>query len=134
MFRLSKRFHFSAAHRLLGLPDGHPCGTLHGHNYVAELALESLSLDARGFAQIDYHELAPVKAWIDAHWDHNAILSAEDPLNGGESTYLIDSNPSAECLARELFRVAEGLVGNLGARLVSVRISETPDTWAEYSE
>ena len=38
-FAISKEFHFSASHRLEGLHDGHPCGRMHGHNYVVEIEL-----------------------------------------------------------------------------------------------
>ena len=39
MFSISKQFHFCASHIIEGVPEGHPCGRLHGHNYVVELVL-----------------------------------------------------------------------------------------------
>lgn len=39
MRTLSKEFHFSAAHRLEGLQEGHPCGRMHGHNYIIRVFL-----------------------------------------------------------------------------------------------
>ena len=140
MFRISKRFDFCSAHRLLGLAEHHPCGVLHGHNYTAELIFESLGLDHRGFAQIDYRDLDVVKKWIDTSWDHKAILCSNDPLakvvwdQGVGHVYLMAENPTAENLARHLFNQVMTILGDPGHYLRAVRVSETPKTWAEYSE
>ena len=39
MNTISKEFHFSASHQLFGLKEGHPCGRLHGHNYIVKIFL-----------------------------------------------------------------------------------------------
>ena len=51
MYRISKEFSFSASHRLLGLPDGHPCARLHGHNYRVEVELSAADLNRYGFVR-----------------------------------------------------------------------------------
>ncbi|MFI6697695.1 6-pyruvoyl trahydropterin synthase family protein [Streptomyces sp. NPDC050509] len=50
---ISKEFHFSASHQLDGLPEDHPCGRLHGHNYVVALELSAPTdgLDTTGFVR-----------------------------------------------------------------------------------
>ena len=60
MFKISKEFHFSAAHSLDHLPVTHQCARLHGHNYIAKFVLESDTLDINDFV-IDYGDLSPVK-------------------------------------------------------------------------
>ena len=39
MYRISKEFHFSASHQLIGLPEDHQCARLHGHNYIVVVEL-----------------------------------------------------------------------------------------------
>jgi 6-pyruvoyltetrahydropterin/6-carboxytetrahydropterin synthase len=56
MFRITKEFHFSASHQILGLGEDHPCARLHGHNYVVEVELMSDELNSIGFVR-DYREL-----------------------------------------------------------------------------
>lgn len=123
-YRISKRFEFSASHILHGLPEGHQCGRLHGHNYVVEVELEG-DTDPVGFV-LDYGELAGFKRWIDATLDHRHLND------------VMDENPTAEHLASwmasQLDRVI--LAGLDGYRdrwhLAAVRVMETPKTVAEY--
>jgi len=120
MFRVSKRFSFSASHVLHGLGDDHPCSRLHGHNYELEVIAESEALDARGFV-VDFRELDDVKRWVDATLDHRHL---NDVLEG---------QPSAEAIAR---LVHEWCRANLPAavaeKVVAVRAWETPRAYAEY--
>lgn len=120
MFTIAKQFAFSASHHLDGLRDGHPCGRLHGHNYVVEVVLERDVLNEVGFVT-DYGDLAMVREFIDNEWDHQ-------DLNAWMEGQSLLGNPTAETLAAlvfDLFKV------HLPA-LVAVRVSETPKTWAEY--
>ena len=41
MYTITKRFAFSASHIIGGLPNGHPCARLHGHNYEVEVVLQA---------------------------------------------------------------------------------------------
>ncbi|MGW3210160.1 6-pyruvoyl trahydropterin synthase family protein [Streptomyces sp. NPDC001135] len=117
-FRISKQFRFSASHRLEGLPAEHPCGRLHGHNYVVELELSAAgdALDPTGFVR-DYGDLAEFSKWLDKAFDHRHL---NDVLEG--------ANPTAEHLSRWLY---ERWVPRY-PELSCVRISETDKTWAEY--
>ncbi|WP_411034128.1 6-carboxytetrahydropterin synthase QueD [Shinella sp. BYT-45] len=116
MFRITKEFHFSASHQLKGLPDGHPCARLHGHNYVVEVELAAEALDENGFVR-DYHELSVFKRYLDETFDHRHL---NDVL--GHDTV------TAEWLARHLFDWCRERLPETSA----VRVSETPKTWAEY--
>jgi len=117
MFTISKQFHFSASHIIEGVPQGHPCGRLHGHNYIAELVLQSPTLDNIGFV-VDYNELKSFQKIIETELDHRHL---NDVLPGATS---------AEAIAYYLYQRAKGL----WETVVAVRVSETPKTWAEYRE
>lgn len=116
MYRIAKSLEFSASHVLDGLPEGHQCGRLHGHNYVVEVELASDTLTDEGFV-LDYGALDDLFAHIKDRFDHRHL---NDHLLG---------NPTAENLARVIYEVAH----TSGLHLVSaVRVRETPKTLAEY--
>jgi 6-pyruvoyltetrahydropterin/6-carboxytetrahydropterin synthase len=116
MFTISKRFHFSASHRLGHLPADHPCSRLHGHNYVVEVVITCPCLDDRGFCQVDYRELEPFGKILDEELDHRHLND------------VLPIRPTAENLARYLHGRAKQIVPYVSA----VRVGETPETWAEY--
>jgi 6-pyruvoyltetrahydropterin/6-carboxytetrahydropterin synthase len=115
VFVISKRFEFSASHVLLGLPEGHPCGRLHGHNYIVEVELTSEHLNRLGFVR-DYGELVQLKRYIDDQFDHRHLND------------VLAINPTAENLAATLFHFCASMWPEVSA----VRVSETPKTWAEF--
>ena len=123
MYEIAKEFGLSASHILTKVPPGHPCGRLHGHNYVLEFVLRSGSLDARGFV-VDYRDLDGVKRWIDEHLDHRNLNEAV----AAPEAFGIAFEPTAEMLARFLYE--KWVV--LFPQLVAVRVRETPRTVAEY--
>jgi 6-pyruvoyltetrahydropterin/6-carboxytetrahydropterin synthase len=116
MYRLCKWFDFSAAHQLQHLGPDHPCARLHGHNYRVELIIESPILDDRGFCQVDYRELDAFKDWVDQTIDHRNLND------------VMPVRTTAENLARWLFDEAKRIT----PYLTTVRVYETPKTWAEY--
>lgn len=65
---ISKEFHFSASHILHGLKDGHPCGRLHGHNYILKFHLKGEPNEI-GFVQ-DYNELDPLGVAVSLKAQH----------------------------------------------------------------
>jgi len=120
MFTISKTFAFCASHRLEGLPPGHPCARMHGHNYVVEVAVSANALNTVGFV-IDYRDLAPCRDFIDSKLDHRHL---NDCLPEGV-------NPTAEEIARWLHGVFCSLLPVPPANL-AVAVCETPKTRAEY--
>ncbi len=116
MFRISKEFRFSASHQLTHLPAEHQCARLHGHNYVVVVELEAETLNGDGFVR-DYHELKPLKDYIDEAFDHRHL---NDVMGNTPST--------AEHLARHFYEWC----AERWPEAASVRVSETPATWAEY--
>jgi 6-pyruvoyltetrahydropterin/6-carboxytetrahydropterin synthase len=117
MYTITKRFDFSASHQLSGLPDGHQCARLHGHNYIVEVELQSDTLNDTGFV-VDYGELKPLKEYIDGTLDHRHLND------------VLPFQTSAENMARHLYQWSKAIWPQVSA----VRVSETPKTWAEYSE
>lgn len=118
MYEISKMFKFSAAHHLGGLPVGHQCGRVHGHNYTVTVTLLSSALDVTGFV-VDYGDLAPIKRMIDAGYDHRDL---NDRL----------AQPTAENLARQFFDDIASLGEPWCGLLHRVTVSETDTTTATY--
>ncbi len=116
MYTISKQYHVSASHILYGLAEGHPCGRLHGHNYVVEVELQAKELNAHGFVR-DYRELDPLKAYIDDEIDHRHL-----------NDILGENNTTAECIAKHFYDWCH----ERWPEVVSVRVQETPRTNAEY--
>lgn len=83
-----KTIRFEASHRLPNVPEGHPCGRLHGHSWVVELhvrgAVETMSGWIIDFADVK----SKFKDLYDA-LDHNHL----NELPGLE-------NPTSEHVAR----------------------------------
>lgn len=115
MFRIWKKFRFSASHQLEGLPADHQCSRLHGHNYVIEVELSSPDLDETGFVR-DFGDLAFVKDFIDSQWDHRHLND------------VVAYNPTAENMARDLYNRCREQWDETSA----VRVQETSTSWAEY--
>jgi len=53
--RVFKEFSFSAAHCLDGMPEGHPCKAVHGHNYKVRLEVQGKK-DNAGMV-VDFREI-----------------------------------------------------------------------------
>ena len=115
MYKISKQFSFSAAHKLDLLPDDHPCARLHGHNYVITVHLKSETLDEYGFVK-DYKVLKTVKNFIDETLDHRYLNDC------------IPDAPTSENIARFLY---EQFKPNI-PELYAVEVSETPQTSCIY--
>jgi 6-pyruvoyltetrahydropterin/6-carboxytetrahydropterin synthase len=117
MYSIWKAFGFSAAHQLRGLPEGHQCARMHGHNYVVELELQREHLDEVGFVR-DFGELKLFKTYLDGAFDHRTMND------------VMEANPTAENFAYHLFKVASVDY----PEVVAVRVWETPTSAAEYRE
>lgn len=109
--RICKQYAFSASHQLPNVPNGHPCGRLHGHNYLVEI-------EARGeiglksgwlvdFAELDKN-MAPILDRLDHHHLNDVV-----------------ENPTAEILA-------QWIMDQYPVKYIyRVRVWETPKCWAE---
>ena len=117
MFKIEKKFTFSASHKLSGLPGDHPCSRDHGHNYTVTVVLEKKDLDKVGFVR-DYRELDQIKEWIDDHLDHRNLSD------------VFTFNTTAELLAQNLFQEFHKMFRDL----TEVSVDETDKTSATYRD
>lgn len=133
MYKVSKAIEFCYGHRLLNY-DG-KCRHLHGHNARAEIELNSEELDDRGMV-FDFSDIKKaVKSWIDENLDHLMILNEKDEIipmleKAGERYLAVPANPTAEFISKLIY----DHVKSLGFPVVSVKVWETPDSYAEYRD
>jgi 6-pyruvoyltetrahydropterin/6-carboxytetrahydropterin synthase len=117
MYRITKEFAFCASHHLEGLPDTHPCSRDHGHNYLIKVELSDTKLNETGFV-IDYRKLDSIKQLIDETLDHRNLND------------VLVCNPTAENIAKELFKTFKGRF----PQLTAIEVSETPKTNCRYEQ
>jgi 6-pyruvoyltetrahydropterin/6-carboxytetrahydropterin synthase len=86
--RLSKTFHFEAAHDLPTFPDGHKCRRLHGHSFKFDVVVEG-EVDPRKGYLIDYGDIKKATEPIVVRLDH-FYLNEIDGLG----------NPTSETIAK----------------------------------
>ncbi|MBI4213225.1 MAG: 6-carboxytetrahydropterin synthase [Chloroflexi bacterium] len=131
-YRICTEIDFAYGHRLLDY-DG-KCAHPHGHNARVEIELEGDRLDGADML-VDFTALKhALQDWVDEHVDHKMILRADDPLvpllrDMNEPVYVMESNPTAETLARAVYQVAAGC----GFPVSRVRFWESPTSSAEYT-
>ncbi len=132
MYRVTCEIEFCYGHRLLKY-DGN-CRHLHGHNARVVIALEALELDDRGML-VDFGDIKrEVQEWIDATLDHTMLLCRDDPIlpvlqAHGERVFVMESNPTAENIARLIFEQT----ARSGLPVVEVIVWETEKCHASYS-
>jgi 6-pyruvoyltetrahydropterin/6-carboxytetrahydropterin synthase len=133
MYRVSKEIHFCYGHRLLNY-DG-KCAHPHGHNGKIVIDLASERLDKRGMV-FDFGDVKEiVQKWVDQELDHKMILRKDDALvkilkDLQEPYFLMDENPTAENLAKLIYRFAH----SKKLPIQSVTFWETTSSSATYSE
>lgn len=80
---LRKRFQFEAAHLLPELPPSHKCRRLHGHSFVAEIAVSGPCDPKLGWL-MDYAEIAECFQPLFEQLDHrylNDVPGLENPTS-----------------------------------------------------
>jgi 6-pyruvoyltetrahydropterin/6-carboxytetrahydropterin synthase len=131
VYTVTTKIHFCYGHRLLDY-DG-KCAHAHGHNAVAEVELSCEHPDECGMV-IDFNEVEDrVSDYIEAQLDHRMLLRQDDPLVEalravGEDPFIMESNPTAENIARLIFDAAH----QRGLAVTAVRLWETIGSMAEY--
>lgn len=131
MFRVVRQIHFCYGHRLREYAG--KCRHPHGHNGRVEVEMTAKKLDRRGMV-MDFGEIKThLQAWIDEHFDHKMILRKDDPLvkilkSLKEPFYLLADNPTAENIAKEIFRAGR----SKGLPITRVTLWETENGFATY--
>jgi 6-pyruvoyltetrahydropterin/6-carboxytetrahydropterin synthase len=111
------------------------CRHPHGHNGRVEVELRRPKLDRLGMV-MDFEEIkARLQTWIDGTLDHKMLLRRDDPLlrvlkRMGEPVYVMAGNPTAENIAREIYRQGR----RRGLPVYRVTLWETEKSFATYKE
>ena len=90
--RLSKTFHFEAAHDLPTFPDGHKCRRLHGHSFRFDVIVEGDVDPAKGYL-IDYGDIKAAAEPVVRELDHfylNKIAGLSNPTSENLSKWIFD--------------------------------------------
>ena len=122
MYEVTVKTGFSAAHQLR-LYDG-KYENLHGHNWSAQITVETDELDAIGVG-IDFVKL---KQMVEE------TLCKLDYQNINEIPPFNELNPSAENIARWLFLKLKEQIGSQTTRVKRVEICEIEGCGASYFE
>ena len=114
--RLSKSFHFEAAHDLPTFPEGHKCRRLHGHSFRFDVVVEG--------------EVAPEKGYL---MDYGEIKRVTDPVVRQLDHYYLNqipglSNPTSEIIAQWIWNALKPALPQLAAIIVH----ETCTSTCEY--
>lgn len=138
-YRLTKRFRFESAHRLMKGYVG-KCSRMHGHSWNGEVIIEMTTVDQFDMA-LDFSFMGKlVKKW-DEEFDHRVFLQKDDPLCSvikGEELVVFQANPTCETLAKMLHDDACEFLKSLSAvtkdhiKRVAVRVEETCTTSCTY--
>lgn len=121
-FEVSVETNFSAAHALRGYQGD--CARLHGHNWTVRVSVSCRELDKAGIG-IDFRV---IKGHV------RDVLDRLDHCNLNETEPFAKDNPSAENIARYLYREIGRRVNAEAVRVSKVRVSETPGASASYWE
>ncbi len=114
--RLSKSFHFEAAHHLPSFPEGHKCRRLHGHSFHFDVIVEGEVAPAKGFL-IDYGDIQKAAEPIVKRLDHYLLNEIEGL-----------ANPTSEILAIWIYDRLKPALPQLSAIIVR----ETCTSSCEY--
>lgn len=132
---ITRKIEFSAAHvcrvpelseeenrRLFG-PAANPNG--HGHNFVLEVSVEGAPDPVTGMV-LDLKELKDLlNREVVALYDHRFLNYEVPPFD--------HVNPTAENIAREIWRRLRPALDRQGRKLWQVRLYETADLWVDYA-
>ncbi len=133
MYNITKTFTICYGHRLYKDPG--KCGHVHGHTGRVEITLEGKDVDGLGMLKNFDSIKATLGVWLDDNLDHSMLLNDKDPLvtilgEAGEKLFIMDCNPTAENIARMIFKEAK----KKGLSVKSVAFWESPTANAVYFE
>lgn len=120
MYEVKIRADFSAAHNLRDV--GGKCESLHGHNFVVEVVVESDGLDEAGMV-VDFRVLKT---------QTKAILAALDHRYLNELPFFQQTNPTSENLAAYIFHELSRQIDRGSQRVNRVSVWESETSRATY--
>ena len=140
--RVTKKFTFDMAHALYGY-DG-PCKNIHGHTYHLSVTLKGTPIQDNGDVKlgmvVDFGDLKTiVKETILEIYDHALVLNEDAPYsksevisNEFEKVILVPYQPTCENLLLSFVEKLKPLFAQ-EMTLVSIRLEETPTSFAEWN-
>ena len=120
MYEVKIKADFSAAHNLR--KGGGKCESLHGHNFIVEVAVESESLD-EGEMVIDFRLLKGKTKGILDTLDHRYL---------NELPFFLETNPTSENLATYIFGELSRQIDQGSRRVSWVSVWESETSQATY--
>ena len=134
--KITKRVEFDSGHRLPGVGK---CSNLHGHRFVLEATLAG---EIENGMILDFSAIKTIlrEAVVD-RWDHAFLVWKEDSTvreflttMPGHKTVVTEDPPTVETLARDAYLLIEKAMerAEFTARLESIRLYETPNSWADF--
>lgn len=120
MYEVKIKADFSAAHNLREV--GGKCESLHGHNFLVEVKVESESLDENGMV-IDFRLLKRKTKEVLESLDHRYL---------NELPPFASANPSSENLAAYIFREISREIDQGSRRVTRVSVWESETSRATY--
>ncbi len=120
MYEVKIKADFSAAHNLREV--GGKCESLHGHNFIVEVAVESESLD-EGEMVIDFRLLKSKTKAILENLDHRYL---------NELPFFAQINPTSENLATYIFGELSRQIDRGSRRVSWVSVWESETSRATY--
>jgi len=149
-YRICRTFEIESGHMLSKHPD--KCRFPHGHSRKVEFVLESDALDQNEMV-CDFKILKEVMSQFLETWDHALAMNTADPMfetfrkaYGDRIIPFESRDPTTESMVKALFDICQQRLGEyarqseqryplaVGVRLRSVKLWETSNSWAEYSE
>ncbi len=122
MYKIEIKTHFSSAHYLRGYQG--KCESLHGHNWKIVVSVKALKVPTSGMV-IDFGDLKKIT---------NEVLSKLDHKNLNDIDYFKENNPSSENIAYYIFNQLKEKINNKDRQLAQVKVWETDNSCASYSE
>ncbi len=113
---------FSSAHTLRDYPGA--CSRMHGHNWKVEVEAEAIALDELGMA-IDFKRIRQLTRDATDKLDHR-YLNDISPFD--------EINPTAENLARYLYREIAKTLDDERVRVCAITLWETDHACVKYSD
>ena len=122
MFEIGITEEFEAAHSLSG--DFGPATRLHGHTYKVEVRVEARDVDKTG----TFYDIGRLRSQL------RAVLEPLHYRNLNEVAELVDTNTTAEVVARYIFKSLASEVRAAGAEAFKVTVWESSSCFASYRE
>ena len=120
MYEIKIKSDFAAAHNLRDV--GGKCESLHGHNFIVEVAVESEVLDELGMV-MDFRLLKDKTRAVLEILDHHYL---------NELSFFRNTNPSSENLAAYIFAEIARQVDQGSRRVSWVSVWESENSQATY--